>query len=113
MPHGFGYRMIGGLVACSDLDEFGNPVDNVSFPASLTPKALYFSGLITETEYEEAAFPAGARDLRSSGATGSSNDIGHVVSVEGDSAGGDGASGDGDGGGACGGGCGGGGGCGS
>ena len=55
MPRGVGYRMIGGLVACSLLDELGKLEDKLGFPADLTPHALYFAGLVSETEYDEAA----------------------------------------------------------
>ena len=112
MPHGFGYRVIGGLVACSLLDELGNPVDSVSFPASLTPKALRFSGLISQAEYEEAAFPAGTCGSTAASANRSFDGSGHNVVLDGDSGGGDSDSAGGDGDGSCGGGCGGGG-CGS
>lgn len=55
MPRGAGYRIIGGLVACSVLDELGSLEDKVGFPAELTPHALYFAGLVSEAEYDEAA----------------------------------------------------------
>lgn len=54
MPGGFGYRIIGGLVACSPLDEFGNPEDRLVFPDELKPHALFLSGLVSEAEYEGA-----------------------------------------------------------
>jgi hypothetical protein len=54
MPGGVGYRIIGGLVACSPLDEFGNPDDRPSFPDELTPHALFLAGLVSGAEYEEA-----------------------------------------------------------
>jgi hypothetical protein len=108
MPHGFGYRMIGGLVACSDLDEFGNPAGGVTFPPSLSPKALYFSGLISQAEYEQAPCPGRVHAPRSAAANHSSDGDHHGSGLDGDS-----ASGDSDGASACGGGCGGGGACGS
>lgn len=108
MPYGFGYRMIGGLVACSDLDEFGNPTGAVTFPASLSPKALHFSGLISQAEYEQAAYPGRVHEPRSAAANRSSNGVDQCIGLDGD-----GASGDSDGASACGGECGGGGACGS
>ena len=54
MPHGFGYRIINGLVACSALDEFGSLEDRVSFPDALTPQGLYLAGLVSKAEYEQA-----------------------------------------------------------
>lgn len=54
MPHGFGYRIIGGLVACSPLDELGNPEGKVSFPGALRPQALYLAGLVSDLDYTEA-----------------------------------------------------------
>lgn len=63
MPHGVGYRIIGGLVACSRLDEFGNPEGKPHYPAELAPDALYLAGLVSATEYREgqAALAAGSR----------------------------------------------------
>jgi hypothetical protein len=55
MPHGFGYRVIGGLVACSQLDEFGNPEDRMFFPDALTPHALLVAGLVSEAELRGSA----------------------------------------------------------
>lgn len=55
MPHGFGYRIIGGLVACSRLDEFGNPEDRPGFPGELRPEALLRAGLVGEAECDAAA----------------------------------------------------------
>lgn len=92
MPNGFGYRVIGGRVACSLLDRLGRPAGRPSFPKALTALALYQAGLITAAEYAEA---------REAG--GSSGD---GAAVDGGSDGGCG-----DGGSACGSGCGGG--CGS
>ncbi|SFD18914.1 hypothetical protein [Massilia yuzhufengensis] len=64
MPGGFGYRVIGGLVACSTLDEFGNPEDKLGFPGELAPYALYVSGLVSKDEYDAAALPGGVRERR-------------------------------------------------
>ncbi len=57
MPRGAGYRVIGGMLACSALDEFGNPEDDVVFPQALTPRALLQAGLISEVEYMAAVRP--------------------------------------------------------
>ncbi|RLM52619.1 hypothetical protein DVK02_16405, partial [Halobellus sp. Atlit-31R] len=54
MPRGLGYRIIGGLVACSMLDEFGNPEDEVVFPHALKPRALLQAGLVSPAEYQAA-----------------------------------------------------------
>jgi uncharacterized membrane protein YgcG len=105
MPRGFGYRTIGGLVACSMLDELGNLEDKLSFPAELAPYALYLAGLVSETEYAEAARLGQIRDLRCATADSSAG----IIHADWDRDG-DGVSGDGDGGGgggsSCGGGCG-------
>jgi hypothetical protein len=93
MPGGTGYRVIGGRLACSRLDAFGNPEDELVFPQALTPPALLQAGLISAEEYEAAAGP------------------GQGVALDGDSGSGDGAAPCG-GGPSCGGACGGGG-CGS
>lgn len=79
MPRGFGYRIIGGLVACSTLDDFGNPEGRVDYPREMTPYALYLEGLVSETEYREAA--RSARDPAC--------DDGDGVCGDGDGAGGD------------------------
>ncbi len=55
MPRGVGYRVIGGLVACSPLDEFGNLEDEVVFPRALRPQALLQAGLVSRDEYEAVA----------------------------------------------------------
>jgi hypothetical protein len=57
MPHGFGYAIIGGLVACSGLDEFGNPDGRPSFPDALAPHGLLRAGLISEAEYAKVRGP--------------------------------------------------------
>lgn len=57
MPRGFGYRMLGGAVACSALDEFGNLEDGVHFPPALAPRALRQAGLVSQAEYGAAASP--------------------------------------------------------
>lgn len=90
MPRGFGYRIIGGLVACSLLDEFGNPEGKLSFPGSLRPCALYLAGLVSEAEYAEAVAPGRAAAL----VLAAGMDEGAAC--------GDGVSGDGDGGAPCG-----------
>ncbi|WP_027866621.1 hypothetical protein [Massilia alkalitolerans] len=54
MPRGAGYRVIGGLVACSPLDELGNLDAKVDFPGSLKPEALRLAGLVSDAEYAEA-----------------------------------------------------------
>ena len=114
MPRGFGYCIIKGLVACSTLDELGYST-SVSFPECLTPIGLYRAGLISASEYNEAARlglpgtqgvvkePEGGRFL---------DGLGIAVALDGGTESGGGGSGDGDGGSSCG-GCGGGGGCGS
>jgi len=57
MPRGAGYRVIGGAVACSALDEFGSLEDGVHFPPGLTPRALRQAGLVSEAEYGAAVSP--------------------------------------------------------
>ena len=119
MPRGFGYRIIGGLVAFSILDEFGNPEGKVSYPGELTPYSLYLAGLVSETEYQEVVRLASTASLHAAAVASSSS--GFIADLDGDKACGDGDSvcgdsdsgGDSGGGSACGGGCGGGGGCGS
>lgn len=106
MPGGFGYGIIGGLVACSVLDELGHPEGHPSFPNALTPRALLRAGLISESEYAKARGPVCSPaqvEWTTIGSDGESDG----VSGDGDGGGGDGGS-------SCGGGCGGGGGgCGS
>lgn len=117
MPRGFGYRIIGGLVACSILDEFGNPEGKVSYPGELTPHALYLAGLVSDAEYDDAVRKGSIPDLRSTTVDCSSGAIFNgMPDRDKTCADGDGVCGDGDGAGAgsaCGGGCGGGSGCGS
>jgi len=74
MPRGFGYRVIDGLVACSVLDELGNPDDEVSFPSELTPHALLRAGLVCQSEYDEAAGLGQVGALRSGTADSASGD---------------------------------------
>lgn len=57
MPRGFGYGVIGGVVACSELDELGQPDGRPSFPQALAPQALLRAGLISEAEYARAGGP--------------------------------------------------------
>ncbi|MFC0254339.1 hypothetical protein [Massilia consociata] len=106
MPRGFGYRIIGSLVAWSVLDEFGNSDDHVSFPDNMTPRGLLQAGLVSKAEYDEGIRLGGRGDLRLAGAGNGAPDT-----ADGDAGGGDGAAPC-SGGSACGGGCGGGG-CGS
>lgn len=118
MPRGFGYRMIDGLVACSALDEFGNPEDKVRFPGELTPHALLLASLVSEAEYAEAARLGLIRDLRPAAQDSSVSSVAlsTAFDIGGDCGDGDGGDSDGaascGGGSSCGGGCGGGG-CGS
>jgi hypothetical protein len=108
MPRGFSYGIIGGVVACSDLDELGQPDGRPSFPNALAPQGLLQAGLISKAEYAKAGGPV--RSLTHTTWT----TIGCDGDCDGDSVCGDGDNGGGDAGGsACGGGCGGGGGCGS
>lgn len=93
MPRGVGYRVIGGLVACSTLDEFGNPEGKPDYPAELRPTALYRAGLVSETEYRQAA-----------GSASSASVPGALLAGEGNCGDGDGDCGDGGSGSACGGG---------
>ncbi|MCC2973137.1 hypothetical protein [Massilia sp. IC2-476] len=95
MPSGFGYRVIGGRVACSPLDQLGRPAGRPSFPRALMPTALLQAGLISQAEYAQARE---ARDA--SGDAG-----GAAAGCDGDAGCGDGGSGCS---GGCGGGCGGG-----
>lgn len=100
MPHGFAYKVIGGLVACSRLDELGHPDGRSNFPGALAPRGLLQAGLISEAEYARVRGPVCApTDSTWCG-------IGSDAEFDGDS---DGAGGDGTA--SCG--CGGGGGCGS
>lgn len=104
MPGGFGYRRIGGLIACSVLDEFGNPDGKPHFPDALTPYALYLAGLVSKAEYEQSTMESPC--ARADGAGGM---IGFMGLLEGESGReeGDSVCGDGDSGGSsCGSGCG-------
>ena len=112
MPYGFGYRIIGGLVACAALDAFGNPEERVSFPKGLSPYGLFQAGLISAAEYDEGVRLS---DIPAFGVEGADNFIDYIgadMALDGDSGGGDGAASC-SGGSSCGGGCGGGGSCGS
>ncbi len=105
MPRGFGYGVIGGLVACSHLDELGQPEARPHFPHALAPQGLLQAGLVSKAEFAKVRGPV----CPPAGTA--------WAAMDGDAAlDGDGASGDGaascSGGSACGGGCGGGG-CGS
>lgn len=105
MPFGFGYRIVGGLVAYCALDVFGNPDDRMVFPEALAPESLALLGLVGKQEYDDAMRQARLRDDRPGGGDAWSS------AAESGADGSDGGSG-GDGGGSCGGGCGcGGGGC--
>lgn len=119
MPRGFGYRIMKGLVACSPLDELGYST-SVSFPEYLTPIGLYRAGLISASEYNEAArlgLPGTQGVVKEPDAQGDAergrDGLATGGALEGGNESGDGASAaSSDGGGSCGGGCGGGG-CGS
>lgn len=111
MPHGFGYRIIGGRVACSPLDACGNVGKQPSFPDGLSPYGLLQAGLINATECEEGTRLAGSQVLRFEGEDSFVDHIGGDMPLDGDSGEGDGAASC-SGGASCGGGCGGGG-CGS
>ena len=82
MPHGLGYRVIDGRPACSALDEFGNPDDEVLFPHALAPHALLQAGLVSEAEFQAAAVPEHPAPWRGSGEN---------LALDGDSGSGDGA----------------------
>lgn len=102
MPHGFGYGIIGGLVACSSLDELWHPDGRPNFPNALAPQGLLQAGLISEAEYARVRGPV----CSPTDTTWCSVDSDADFAGGSDSGGGDGAA-------ACSGGCGGGGGCGS
>lgn len=108
MPHGFGYRIVGGLVACSSLDAFGNSGKKLSFPDGLTSYGLFQAGLISAAEYDEGARLSGIHALRFEGEDSFVDHIGADIEAGGDGGAGDGAASC-SGGGSCGGGCGGGG----
>ena len=108
MPHGFGYRIISGLVAWATLDAFGNPGKELSFPDGLTPYGLFQAGLISAAEYDEGARLGGIHALRFEGEDSFVDHIGADIEAGGDGGGGDGAASC-SGGASCGGGCGGGG----
>lgn len=57
MPRGVAYGIIGGLVACSQLDELGQPEGRPGFPQALAPRALLQAGLISEAEFARARGP--------------------------------------------------------
>lgn len=57
MPHGVGYGIIGGMVACSNLDELGHPQGLPSFLRALAPRSLLQAGLISEAEYARVHGP--------------------------------------------------------
>lgn len=103
MPRGAGYGVIGGMVACSELDELGQQDGRPSFPRALAPQALLRAGLISEAEYARAGGPVCAPAQTAWSA------IGGDAECDGDGNDGDGAascSGGSACGGACGGGCG-------
>ena len=104
MPRGVGYRIIGGLVACSPLDEFGNPEGKVRYPGELAPCALHRAGLVGETEYQQAVRLARIPGLHpaAAGSAGAAIVLGAAPAGEDVCGDGDGVCGDGDGG-ACGG----------
>lgn len=105
MPGGFGYGIVGGMIACSTLDGLGHPGSDMRFPRELSPQGLLDAGLIGKDDFRKATGIAAPEPLMTwSG-------IGGDPGPDGGSGDGDGVSGDG--GSACGGGCGGGGGCGS
>lgn len=100
MPGGFGYRVIGGRVACSLLDQLGRPAGRPGFPRTLTAYALLQAGLISEAEYAQAREAGSASGDARYVPGGAGADGG----CDGDAGCGDGGSGCG--GGGCGGGCG-------
>jgi hypothetical protein len=57
MPRGFAYGIVGGLVACSGLDELGQPDGQPSFPHALAPQGLLKAGLISPAEYARVRGP--------------------------------------------------------
>lgn len=98
MPRGFGYGMVGGMLACSTLDELGNPGTDRRLLRELSPRGLLDAGLISEDEFRKATGIVPPEPLM----TPSSFDLDLGLDGDGDGASDDGAAGDG--GGACGGG---------
>ena len=52
MPGGFGYKLVGGQVAFSDMDGRGVPRGDVFYPSSLAPVELLMAGVITQRAYD-------------------------------------------------------------
>ncbi|RZA32447.1 MAG: hypothetical protein EOP92_26010, partial [Lysobacteraceae bacterium] len=57
MPRGFAYGIVGGLVACSNMDELGQPDGRPRFPHALAPQGLLRAGLISNAEFIKVRGP--------------------------------------------------------
>lgn len=60
MPRGFAYGIVGGLVACSSMDELGQADGRPRFPNALAPQGLLRAGLISPAEYARVRGPVAA-----------------------------------------------------